>query len=371
MCVMKYPLEIVAFLLIGLSASFCYPDNLTLSIIDSANDAEEDITGPLMGDVRRTSSDLEIGNENGVERWVGLRFEQISISPGSVINSASIKFTADQTDVGTLTIPIFGQLAPNPGEFSDIDPITTRTLTTANVVWEIDPWFPGDSGINTTTSDLTAIVQEIVDQGGWNSGNSMVFILQNDPGDTSERIAVSFDGNPLMAAEFNVDFTPPSTTQATPDSFAVSIGSVSSGGVPELSASDDQYLVLDPTFLTFRYQLVFTVDATSPSSAPSSIEFSYESRAFSFVGTVDQKIELFNYVSGQFETVDTRLASATDSVVSVTPTGDPTRFVQAGTNAMQARISYQNSLPFWVFSTQNLYLPYRVRADQIFWSITP
>jgi len=34
-----------------------------------------------------------------------------------------------------------------------------------------------------------------------------------------------------------------------------------------------------------------------------------------FVGTVDQEIELFNYDAGQFETVDTRLTSATDSVI--------------------------------------------------------
>jgi len=158
---------------------------------------------------------------------------------------------------------------------------------------------------------------------------------------------------------------------AVADAYSISIGTSSAGGIVELAESDDQYLVLDPEFLAFRYQLEITVDATSPSSAPSGLEFSYESRAFNFVGTVDQEIELFNYDSGQFETVDTRLASAADTVVSLTPGGDPARFVQAGTDAMRARISYENSLPFWVFSTQNLYLPYRASADHIFWTITP
>ncbi len=148
-------------------------------------------------------------------------------------------------------------------------------------------------------------------------------------------------------------------------------GSQAAGSLEDTLASDDEHLVLDPEFLTSRYQLEFTVSATSPTESPSALEFGYESRAFSFVGTVDQEIELFNFDSGQFETVDSRLASATDSIVSVTPGGDPARFVKAGTNAIRARISYQNSLPFWVFSTQNLYLPYRVRADHIFWTITP
>ncbi len=157
---------------------------------------------------------------------------------------------------------------------------------------------------------------------------------------------------------------------ATPDSVDVLLGTIASGGLADLAESDDQYLIFDPEFLTFRYQLEFKVDAASTTESPSAIEFSYESRTFSFVGTVDQEIELYNYDSGQFESVDTRFASATDTVVNVTPSGDPTRFIQAGTNGMQARLSYQNSLPFWVFSTQNFFLPYRVRADHIFWTIT-
>ncbi len=160
-------------------------------------------------------------------------------------------------------------------------------------------------------------------------------------------------------------------TDALPLGLNVIIGSVNSGGVPELIDSDDQHAVLDPQFLTSRYQLLFTVDATSPYETPSALEFKLESKVFNFVGTVQQRIELLNYNTGQFETVDTRLATSTDTVVSVIPGGDPSRFVQAGTSAMQARIRYQNSLPYWVTRTANLYLPFRARVDQTIWAITP
>ncbi len=162
--------------------------------------------------------------------------------------------------------------------------------------------------------------------------------------------------------------TPPSVV---PDAVSIVLGTGNSGGIAELTESDNQYLVLDPEFLNFRYQLEFTVDATSPSETPGALEFSYESRTFSFVGAVVQNLELYNYDTAQFETVDSGLSAATDTVVSVTPSGDPTRFVEAGTAAMQARIRYENAFPFWVFSTQNLYLPYRVRADHVFWTISP
>lgn len=182
-------------------------------IIDFRDDAEEDITGPTAGDVRRASSDLEIGNENLVEQWVGLRFQDVTIPAGSVINSASIQFTGTSTDVGILTVPVLGELSPDPVEFGDLTPLTGRQLTSASASWTIDPWvLPNDAnGPNTTTPDLAAVVQEIVDQNLWESGNSMAFIFQNDPMDTSERIAVSFDGNPAEAALLVIDYSPPAS----------------------------------------------------------------------------------------------------------------------------------------------------------------
>ncbi len=157
----------------------------------------------------------------------------------------------------------------------------------------------------------------------------------------------------------------------TPDSYTLVMGNHVSGTVADLAESDDQYLVLDPQFLSRRYQLAITIDATSPEQTPSGLRFSLESRVQNILGTVEQKIELFNFGSGQFESVDSRLTSATDTLIEVTPGGDPTRFVQAATNAIRARVSYQNSLPFWVFSMQNLYLPYRTKIDHIYWTITP
>ena len=301
---MKHSLVLVAIFFIGLVPAICLADNITVSIVHFADDAEEDITGPMVGNVRRSSSDLEIGNENGVEHWVGLRFQNLAIPPGAVINSASIKFTASETDVGTLTIPIFGELSDDADEFSDLLPITTRPLTTATTIWEVDPWFPGDSGVNTTTTDLAAIVQEIVDQSGWELGNSLAFILLNDPGDTSERIAVSFDGNPAMAAELSVDFS----TNSGPilaDSITVIRGIQTGGSVLDLHVSDN----VDYTVLRNRAQIAGVVEVElktiSPTANPTVFEFSLESAGF-FRSTVIQSIEFFDYDAGVFVEVDSR-----------------------------------------------------------------
>lgn len=232
---------------------------ITTRIINFSDDAEEDITGPTAGDVRRSSSDLEIGNENGVEQWVGLRFQALAIPQGSVINSASILFTVpagQNPDVGTLLVPILGELDAESDEFGDLTPITGRTLTTATTTWDIDPWFANDSGPNTTTPDLSGIVQEVVDQGDWVSGGSITFVFQNDPLDTSERIAVSFDGDPNNSPQLTVDFTAPASIPGDfdndgdvdcddVDSYVGNLGSAATGTLAPFDLDGDSMVTID------------------------------------------------------------------------------------------------------------------------------
>ncbi len=209
---MRIYFSCLVILLVVFTASFSQAQTISVRVSDFRDDAEEEVTGANIGNIFRSSSDLEYGNQNGIEQLVGLRFVDLNIPQGATINSVSIQLTATSTDVGTLIVPVFGQLSSDTVSFADEAPISTRPLTTASVDWNVDPWFPGDSGANTTTPDLSTIVQEIVDQNDWSSGNSMAFIFFNDPMDSSERIAVSFDGNPAEAALLTIDFTPPIQT---------------------------------------------------------------------------------------------------------------------------------------------------------------
>ena len=169
-------------------------------------------------------------------------------------------------------------------------------------------------------------------------------------------MAISVDGNTIVGQGINPNglteawiATYAEPVLASPVGVAISTGSLVSGELPEILDSDDQYLVIDPTFGPFRYQLAYTVDAISPTATSSTIEFNCESHTFNIVGTVEQKVELFNYLTGEFESIDTRLTTSNDSMVSIIVNGNPSRFVEAGTGAMQARLSYENSGSFWVF----------------------
>ncbi len=356
---MKYRLALLAFLLPSLAPSFCPADTLTVSIISFDDDAEEDVTGPLAGDVSRSSSDLEIGNENGVYQWVGLRFQNIVIPPGSVINSATMRFTANETDVGILVIPIYGEDSSNSEAFSDAAPLTTRNLTDAFTPWNIDPWFPGDSGVNTTTPNLAPIVQEIVDRADWVSGSPIAFLIENDPTDTSERIAVSFDGNPLQAAELTIDFTPPQSV-ALPESITVIRGIQTGGTVADLLASDNVDYSVQRSPAQTSGVIEVELKTVSTIANPTTFEFSLEASAF-FRTPVIQSIRFYDFTAATFVEVDSRNASRfTDSTSVAVGTGDLSRFVEPGTGCVLTRVLYTSSVPRQAFSAS---------LDQTFWTI--
>lgn len=208
---------------------------------------------------------------------------------------------------------------------------------------------------------------KIAGGGGYASGGNFELdgtIGQHDAG------AVMSGGRFTMSGGFWAGSVGSTVETALVNSINVELGSINSGSVVELQASDNQYLLLDPVFEQFRYQLIFTLNGVSSTQTPSGLTFNLEAKTFNLVGVVEQRIELFNYTTGQFEVVDTRPAGPTDSVTTVTPIGDPAQFVENGTGAIQARIRYQNTVPFWIFSLQNAYLPFRTRVDHAFWSIT-
>ncbi|KKK64338.1 hypothetical protein LCGC14_2985200, partial [marine sediment metagenome] len=132
---------------------------------------------------------------------VAVRFPNITIPQGATINSASISFISSFTTTDVIDTIIYGIDEDNTTTFSS-DP-TGRTKTTASNTWTVS----GSTAEQThTTSSITTIVQEIVDRGGWVSGNAMGFLIQNNgtTGDKSINL-YAFD-NGSKEAVLNVNY---------------------------------------------------------------------------------------------------------------------------------------------------------------------
>jgi hypothetical protein len=64
---------------------------------------------------------------------------------------------------------------------------------------------------------------------------------------------------------------------------------------------------------------------------------------------ISQQIELFNFVTGTWQAVDTRTATAVDSLVHVHVTTNPGRFVRASDLRVMAKVSYRALGPVPIF----------------------
>ena len=138
--------------------------------INNNNDDAEENTSTTSVD--RGSTDLELVHEDGTAQLIGLRFNAITVPSGATITGASIRFTTDEADTDATSTTIFGELNATPLTFSGANNISGRTRTATSATWsDIPSWTTvGEAGVNQTTPDLSAVVQEIVDLGGWSSG---------------------------------------------------------------------------------------------------------------------------------------------------------------------------------------------------------
>lgn len=177
----------------------------------AADDVEERLADGAMYD---DSSDLELGNDPAFlgDQTVGLRFTGLNIPQGAKITHAYIEFETDSVSQETTSLTFFAHASDDAPAFtSTAYNLTGRIKSVASVGWtNIPTW----NTVNEThqSPELSTLIQEIVNRGGWVAGSSMVFIIEG----TGTREAESYDGEPaaapLLHVEYNTDTLPPTAT---------------------------------------------------------------------------------------------------------------------------------------------------------------
>jgi hypothetical protein len=141
---------------------------------------EQSPPGPT-GGMDFGSSDLEFVADGTTMQTIGLRFPGVPVPPGAKIGNAYVELTQEEvvTDA-PLHIIIQGELTPDAPPFvSTPGNISNRPTTTAVVKWSPEHW-PVDNTKH-QTSDISPIIQEIINQPGWAAGNALVLIFNQDP----------------------------------------------------------------------------------------------------------------------------------------------------------------------------------------------
>lgn len=160
----------------------------------------------------------------------------------------------------------------------------------------------------------------------------------------------------------NVRLVPVSSGPITvaPSSYEVTRGRYVSGDETSLADSDNVDLGARRSSTDIQSRVEVEIEGTSPTETPTSMTFTHEASVFART-EVTQNIEMYDFVLGDWETIDSQPASRfLDVTVEVVPTGDLSRFVEAGTGVVRARSRFVSSNPRQQFSAN---------IDQMIWVI--
>jgi hypothetical protein len=179
---------------------------LVIPITAGRDDAEEKTS--TTGAVARGQKALDLGVLSGVSQTVGLRFTGVTVPEGATIVSAYVQFQTRVATSTTANFTIQGEASDNASRFTTTARnISSRPRTTAAASWSPAPWtVVGEAGVNQRTTDLSAILQEIINRPGWTSGNAIVLIITG----TGRRVAEAFEG--ANGPELHIEFIESGTT---------------------------------------------------------------------------------------------------------------------------------------------------------------
>ena len=161
-----------------------------------------------------TDNNITVGAYNGTyyEYGGGMRFTNITIPQGATITEAYLTLRCSNTGQGATNSRISAEDVDDAPTFADNKTtFDTRwaARTTARVDWDAIPDWTLNNDYN--SPEIKTVIQEIVDRGGWSSGNDIVIFWDDfedrstlGSGSEPRRFAWSYDGTSTYAPKLVV-----------------------------------------------------------------------------------------------------------------------------------------------------------------------
>lgn len=160
------------------SASSSTSYTINMPIVHEEDDREELLSNGAKNDGTWMNMDST--------QLTGLRYLNMNIPRGAIIQSAYLEMTAPLTETSDTVILIKGQYADNPSRFTgsnyDLSNRLSSQPTNASINWSIPSTQPWNTGTKYNSADITPIVQELVNHPSWDPNDAMVFIFDQQTG---------------------------------------------------------------------------------------------------------------------------------------------------------------------------------------------
>lgn len=135
-----------------------------------------------------------------------MRFTGVAVPQGATITNAFITLRSGSTPGSLWSSKITGAAADNPAAPTNHSQTVALSVTSASVTWSHSEW---TSGNDYNSPNIASVVQEIVNRGGWASGNAMILFWEDGTtGFQSQRLkgAVDYSATPAASARLEITY---------------------------------------------------------------------------------------------------------------------------------------------------------------------
>lgn len=221
-----------------------------------------------------TSIGVRVGSDfaNGDKAIVaGFRFQTVAIPANSTINTATLTLNSEATSNEAILLNIHMEASDDCITFADdaTGRPGQRATTTAFTVFDQPGTWIND--VDQVSDSIVTAVQEVVDRGGWATGQDMCVLVVDD-GTTpvgNNKNATSYDGNTAEVAELDITYTLAVPTTITAISTAVTDTTATLNGEVTNTASETNFAIGFETGIDAFTSGAFTATTTTETATSS------------------------------------------------------------------------------------------------------
>ncbi len=161
-----------------------------------------------------TSVFIEVGVIAGDDNNAFLRYQNVSIPQGATITNATLTFTARATNSSALpSFRIFLNDVDNAVAPTSMAQYVALVRTSAFVNSVLSPW---TVDMTYVSSDVSTVIQEVIDRPGWSSGNALMVLVTDESATDNGQSRSFYSFNNSMATSVGIDITYSSGSASLP-----------------------------------------------------------------------------------------------------------------------------------------------------------
>ena len=229
----------------------------TFQIITNADDVNEDGSN-----FTASGNSIFLGNgQSTSSSYTGLRFSGVTIPKGATITSAKLQVRSSSSQWISMKMSIAADKSANSATFSSSSKPSQRALTAAKVSHRSNNKWTANTDYS--LNEIKSVIQEVVNQSGWNSGNALSVILKgtgqswgrkyisSGNANDSAKLIVTYDTGGIVASSPSPTPAVPSPSPAPAQTIAMAVMAEDSGFTQNVV--NIMPFTADPTFVNYTF----------------------------------------------------------------------------------------------------------------------